>query len=69
MKGHDEFLGPYDASKVAGVSTSTVRLWGDQGKLTVIRTAGGMRLFRRSEVEAIAHKRQARSTSSEGSAG
>lgn len=59
MKNPDELLGPYDASKIANVSAQTVRTWGDQGKLTVIRTAGGMRLFRRSEVEQLAQKRQA----------
>jgi excisionase family DNA binding protein len=58
MKNKDEFLGPYDASKIAGVSPQTVRSWGDTGKLSVIRTAGGMRLFRRSELEELLKKRQ-----------
>jgi len=54
----EELLGPYDASKIAKVSPQTVRSWGDQGKLTVIRTAGGMRLFKRGEVEDLARKRR-----------
>ena len=58
MQSQDEFLGPYDASKIAQVSPQTVRTWADQGKLNVIRTAGGMRLFKRSEVEALAQKRK-----------
>jgi DNA-binding transcriptional MerR regulator len=58
MQTQDELLGPYDASKIADVSPQTVRSWGDQGKLSVIRTAGGMRLFKRSEVEALAAERK-----------
>jgi len=58
MQIKDELLSPYDASKIADVSSQTVRSWADQGKLSVIRTAGGMRLFKRSEVEALVVERK-----------
>ena len=53
-----ELLSPYDASRIADVSASTIRLWADTGKLTTIRTAGGMRLFERGEVEAVVQRRK-----------
>jgi DNA-binding transcriptional MerR regulator len=57
MNDKDEFLGPHDVSQIAKVSPQTVRLWGNTGKLHAIRTAGGMRLFRRAEVEELVRKR------------
>ena len=38
------------------ISASTVRLWADTGKLPSTRTGTGTRLFRRSDVEAIAEQ-------------
>lgn len=55
---NEELMTPHDASKIANVSAATIRLWADQGKLATIRTAGGMRLFKRGEVEAVVRKRQ-----------
>lgn len=46
----DEFLTAQDVAKIAGVTTASVRLWADLGKLPVRRTAGGMRLFVREDV-------------------
>jgi excisionase family DNA binding protein len=56
MKEQD-FLSTYDASKILGVSPETVRSWNRSGRLNATRTAGGMRLFQRDEVEKIAEKR------------
>lgn len=46
----DEFLTAQDVAKLAGVTTASVRLWADLGKLPSQRTAGGMRLFVRQDV-------------------
>lgn len=63
MKNSEEqFMSSHDASRIAGVSPATVRLWANTGKLAAIRTSGGMRLFRRSEVEAVVQKRKESST-------
>lgn len=35
------------------VTVGTVRAWESAGKLTAIRTPGGQRRFRRSDVEAL----------------
>ena len=63
MKNSEEqFMSSHDARRIAGVSPATVRLWANPGKLAAIRTSGGMRLFRRSEVEAVVQKRKESST-------
>lgn len=49
-----------DVAKKAGVTPSTVRYWGETGRLSVIRTAGGVRLFDSAEVERLTAERQAR---------
>lgn len=46
----DSWLSLQEASRLLGVSTSTVRRWGDGGKLRMSRTAGGHRRFPRSAV-------------------
>jgi len=40
-----------DVAKFAQVSPGAVRAWADSGRLRFIRTAGGVRLFERSDVE------------------
>lgn len=46
-----DFLSPAQVARMAGVTTQTVRWWADQGRLPVKRVAGGLRLFRRADVE------------------
>lgn len=42
-----------DAARILGASTKTVRRWAESGHLPVVRTPGGHRRFRRSDVEAL----------------
>lgn len=52
-----ELLTPLDASRILNVSADTVRVLADAGKLPVLRTPSGRRLFRRTDVEALAEER------------
>ena len=52
----DEFLMVTDSAKILDRSAQTVRFYERTGKLAAIRTADGTRLFRRSDVEALAAK-------------
>ena len=42
-----------DAAAELGVSLNTLRRWSDAGKLTVYRSPGGHRRYRRADVEAL----------------
>jgi excisionase family DNA binding protein len=42
-----------EVAKCFGVAVSTVRNWELKGHLTAIRTPGGQRRFRRTDVEAL----------------
>jgi DNA-binding transcriptional MerR regulator len=56
----ETLLSPADASRVLGVTTQTVRLMERRGALKVVaRTEGGIRLFRRGDVEQLAAERKA----------
>jgi excisionase family DNA binding protein len=46
-------LKPAQVAALFDVDPKTVSTWGDAGKLTVIRTLGGHRRFRRAEVLAL----------------
>ena len=46
-------------ARLLGVSGRTVIMWADKGILAVERTASGVRLFKSSDVEALALKRAA----------
>ena len=59
MAKADELMTPADAAPVLGVSVSMVRLLEVQGRLPAQRTAGGVRLFSRRAVEALAAERKA----------
>jgi excisionase family DNA binding protein len=45
------WLGLGEASVLLGISLSTLRRWADSGKVSVYRTAGGHRRFRRQELQ------------------
>jgi excisionase family DNA binding protein len=50
-----------EAARELHIAVQTARAWSDAGKLPSVRTAGGMRLFRREDVERIrAERRQVR---------
>ena len=54
----DRFLTTTDAARALGISSETVRLWENTGRLPAIRTVSGQRLFSRAVVDRIAHERQ-----------
>lgn len=47
----EDLLTTTDAARVAGVGTSSVKRWADLNLIPCIRTAGGHRRFRRSDLE------------------
>jgi excisionase family DNA binding protein len=49
----EELLKPAQVAALFNVDPKTVSSWGDAGKLTVIKTLGGHRRFRASEVMAL----------------
>jgi excisionase family DNA binding protein len=52
----DTLLMVNDAAKILRKSEQTVRWYEKEGKLAAIRTAGGRRLFKESDVRALAAK-------------
>jgi len=52
-----KYLLTTEAARLLGVSENTVRLWANAGRLGAERTATGVRLFRRSEVEDLSAER------------
>lgn len=58
-KNPDELLTLTDAAEVLGLSRSRVHRFEAEGRLPAhARTAGGVRLFRRGDVEALARERK-----------
>ena len=51
-KEQPEYLTPAEAARLSGLTDSTLRLRADKGKIAVIRTPGGHRRYKRSDVEA-----------------
>ena len=51
--GDDELLTPGDVAKLFGVDPKTVTRWASAGKLSPLRTLGGHRRYRASEVHAL----------------
>jgi excisionase family DNA binding protein len=49
----DDFLTTSDAARVLGVAGTTVHYYDRIGKLSSVRTAGGIRLFRREQIEQV----------------
>jgi excisionase family DNA binding protein len=42
-----------EAARILGISAQSVRAWENAGRLRATKTAGGVRLFSRSEVEQL----------------
>ena len=53
MEPADELLTPAQVAQLFGVGPKTVTRWADSGRLRFIRTPGGHRRFRRSEITAL----------------
>ena len=53
-------LTPAEVAKLFRVDPKTVTRWAKAGKLTAIRTLGGHRRYRRSEVESLLTKSESR---------
>lgn len=51
-----EYLLTNDAARVLGVAPQTVRMWERSGRLHAVRTGGGVRLFTRADVTALADR-------------
>ncbi|MBD8060028.1 helix-turn-helix domain-containing protein [Cellulomonas sp. JH27-2] len=51
----DELLTPAEVADLFGVGPKTVTRWARAGRLTSLRTLGGHRRYRRSEVDALLH--------------
>jgi excisionase family DNA binding protein len=50
---HEVLLTPAEVAKLFRVDPKTVTRWAKSGKLTAIRTLGGHRRYRRSEVQSL----------------
>lgn len=57
LRSDEVLLTPLDASRVLGVGADTVRFYANKGMLPVMKTMGGRRLFRRSDVDKLAAER------------
>jgi excisionase family DNA binding protein len=55
----DELMTVSDAGRILGLSPDMVRRLADEGRLRLMRTVGGVRLFRRADVERLAEERRA----------
>jgi excisionase family DNA binding protein len=51
---HDDWISLQEASEMLGVATSTLRRWGDAGRVPMKRTLGGHRRFARNVIEQLA---------------
>lgn len=49
----DDLLSPSQASALIGVSVQTLRRYDREGRVATVRTPGGQRRFRRSDVLAL----------------
>jgi excisionase family DNA binding protein len=42
-----------EAARILGVSAQSVRAWANRGRLRAMKTANGLRVFARADVEAL----------------
>ncbi|MEE9122887.1 MAG: helix-turn-helix domain-containing protein [candidate division NC10 bacterium] len=62
MEKELELFTTNSAARFLEVSLATVRLYADSGRLPVVRTVSGMRLFQREDLEALRRMREQAST-------
>jgi excisionase family DNA binding protein len=53
----DDLILTSEASRILGVSASTLRLWEKKGVIACIRTGKGVRIFNRGDIEALRRHR------------
>ena len=58
MKQLTQILTVSEAARVLGIAPKTARVWADRGRLPVVRTEAGWRLFWRRDVERLAERRR-----------
>ena len=58
IDGPNDLMTAMDAGRILGVSVDMVRLLARDGRLPFMSTVGGIRLFRRKDVDALARRRQ-----------
>ncbi len=63
VDGPDDLMTATDAGRILDVSVDMVRVLARSGALPCTSTIGGMRLFRRADVEAVALQRAERKAS------
>ena len=54
----DDLMTASDAGRILGVSVDMVRVLAKNGELPFQSTVGGVRLFRRADVEALGRRRE-----------
>ena len=57
IDGPNDLMTAMDAGRILGVSVDMVRLLARDGRLPFMSTIGGIRLFRRKDVNALARRR------------
>ena len=60
MRDEAPFFTTSDAARLCHVAGGTILLWANTGKLPAKRTANGMRLFRRADLERVMRERAER---------
>jgi excisionase family DNA binding protein len=58
LESADDLMTSSDAGRIIGVSVDMIRLLAKNGELPFQSTIGGVRLFRRDDVEALARRRE-----------
>lgn len=58
----DDLMTATDAGRILGISVDMVRVLARDGRLPFTSTVGGVRLFRRGDVVALARQRRASGT-------
>jgi excisionase family DNA binding protein len=56
----DMLLTPSEAGRILGITPEAVRALNNKGRLHALKTLGGRRLFRRSDVQQLAAERAAK---------
>ena len=62
----DDLMMAADVGRILRISVDMVRLLARDGRLPFTSTVGGVRLFRRADVDALAREREAKGTGRSG---
>jgi excisionase family DNA binding protein len=60
LRADDVLLTPSEAGQILGITPDAVRALNNRGGLVALKTLGGRRLFRRSDVERLARIRNSK---------